>query len=175
MSRTMRCTKGSGSSGGLRSRTSWRAKLEKVQERKIVDIPPKMVKQCGEGTMLIARPLDVDEEIRRTRPGQLITTRQLRELLAARFGATTACPLTTGIFVRIAAEAAEEDARSGRKSVTPYWRVVGEDGALNPKFPGGAAAQARHLRAEGLVIAPARGKKAPFVRKTASRPATSRV
>lgn len=54
--------------------------------------------------------------------------------------------MTTGIFVRIAAEAAEEDARAGAKSVTPYWRVLKEGGKLNEKFPKGQAAK---LRREG--------------------------
>ena len=131
------------------SRTSWRAKLEKPQERKLVPIPARMRKQCGEGTMLIPRPLDVDAEVRAVRRGRLITTGEIRRRLAKRFGANTACPLCTGIFLRIAAEAAEEDARAGRKQVTPWWRVVGQTGALNPKFPGGAAQQAKRLRAEG--------------------------
>jgi hypothetical protein len=159
----MKCAAKSKPAPGMRfrSRTSWRSKLEGGCERKVVDIPPKMQKQHGTGTMLIPRPLDVDAEIRRTRPGQLITTRQLRELLADRFGADTTCPLTTGIFVRIAAETAEEDARSGRERITPYWRVVGTNGELNPKFPGGVVAQARHLRAEGHSIA--RGGKVPQV------------
>ena len=55
------------------------------------------------------------------------------------------CPITTGIFVRIAAEAAEEQLEQGIERVTPYWRVVRDDGSLIARFPGGAA----RLRAEG--------------------------
>ncbi len=47
------------------------------------------------------------------------------------------CPLTTGIFLRIAAEAAGEDDGSGKTRITPYWRVVKDDDSLNPEFPGG--------------------------------------
>src|SRR5438874_11584867 len=99
------------------SRTSWRSKLEKQQERRLVPVPPRMQKRCGTGTMLIPRPLDVDAALRKTRAGQLITTAELRARLARQFGANTTCPLCTGIFVRIAAEAAEEDARAGRKQL----------------------------------------------------------
>ncbi len=34
----------------------------------------------------------------------------------------------------------------------PYWRVVGRDGSLNPKFPGGIEAQATRLERKGHVI-----------------------
>ena len=44
------------------------------------------------------------------------------------------CPLITGIFVRIIAEAAEEDRRAGHKTITPYWRVVRDDGSMHEKL-----------------------------------------
>jgi hypothetical protein len=142
------------------SRTPWRVKLEKKQERKIVAVPRKMVAQLGPGKLLIPTPLDVDEEIRRSHAGELLTTRILRARLAERFGADTTCPLCTGIFARIAAETAAEDERAGRLDVTPFWRVVGDNGELNPKFPGGVAAQAHRLLEEGhKVTLGSRGKR----------------
>ena len=33
--------------------------------------------------------------------------------------------------------------------MTPYWRTLKSDGELNGKYPGGIAAQAKRLRAEG--------------------------
>jgi hypothetical protein len=144
------------------SRTSWRQKLERQQEAKIVNIPPKM-QHLGKGTMVIPRPLDVDALIRKVRQGKLITVTQLRGELAKRSRVDVACPLTTGIFIRIAAEAAEEGRRSGEKTVTPYWRVLSSEGRLNPKFPGGVAAQRRRLSAEGHKVAKPRGKTPPTV------------
>ena len=141
------------------SRTPWRVKLERKQERKIVPVPRKMIAQVGPGTLLIPTPMDVDDEIRRSHAGELLTTRILRARLAERFGATTACPLCTGMFTRIAAETAAEDEHEGRTEITPYWRVVGENGELNPKFPGGVAAQARRLLDEGHRITLGHGKK----------------
>ena len=133
------------------SRVPWREKLEKPQEPKLVKIPPKM-SRFGTGTMLIPTPKLVDELIRRIPKGKLVTVGELRRKLAADFAADVTCPLTTGIFVRIAAEAAEEDRANGRRRLTPYWRVVKDDGGLNPKFPGGEHLQARWLRSEGLSI-----------------------
>ena len=124
-----------------------------------------MVKRLGRGTMLIPKPLDVDAVIRKTGKGSLITTSEIRARLARDNKADVACPLTTGIFIRIAAEAAEEDLRNGKKRVTPYWRVVRDDGSLMEKLPGGAKAQARRLEDEGHMIEPGKGKKPPKVRE----------
>ncbi len=134
------------------TRTSWRDKLERRQEPKIVTIPPKMQKRFGRGKMLIPRPLDVDALIRKVPRGKLITQGQIRETLARASGADVACPLTTGIFVRIAAEAAAEEARAGKSRITPYWRVIRDDGKLLEKLPGGPAAQADQLASEGHAI-----------------------
>lgn len=153
----------------LKARTAWRQKLEKDQPPKVVPIPPKMQRRFGTGTILVPRPLDVDALIRKVPKGKLITQQQIREKLASDHKADTTCPITAGIFVRIAAEAAEEDRRDGKKRITPYWRVLTHDGRLNPKFPGGVRAQARHLRAEGHAIVAGKGKKSPQVKEFEDR------
>jgi len=145
------------------TRRSWREKMDNPNLPKVVDIPRNWQKWCGPGSMVIPSPRQVDALIRAVPKGRLITVKQIREILAAEHMARIACPLTTGIFVRIAAEAAEEDAQAGRTRITPYWRVVKEDGSLNPKFPGGVRRQAERLRAEGHRIVPAKGKQPPRV------------
>ena len=151
------------------SRTRWREKLERDDCSKIVQIPPGMAKRFGSGTMLIAKPRDVDALIRKAGKGKLITIAQIRKRLAEDSGADVTCPLTTGIFIRIAAEAAEEDLRNGKKRVTPYWRVVRDDGSLMEKLPGGAPAQAQRLKGEGHRVEPGKGKKPPKVREIEKR------
>ena len=116
-----------------------------------------MAKRLGPGTILIPRGLDVDAAIRRVKAGRLITQSRIRERLALEAGCDQTCPITTGIFVRIAAEAAVEDELSGKRRITPFWRVVRDDGSLNEKLPGGAAGQADRLKAEGHHLT--RGKK----------------
>ena len=133
------------------SRTRWREKLEKEQDPKVVNIPPKM-SRFGKGTMLIPTPKLVDDLVRKVPKGKLVTVSELRRRLAADFASDVTCPLTTGIFLRIAAETAEEDRANGRKRITPYWRVVKDDGSLNPKFPGGVDKQARYLQSEGFAL-----------------------
>ena len=135
---------------------TWRGKLvaEHPSHGKIVRIPPGMQKSYGKGTMVIPKPLDVDAVMRSVRRSRLITIGQIRQKLARAAKATYACPLTTGIFIRIAAETAEEDLRNGRKKITPYWRTIRDDGTLHEKLPGGIKAQAAKLRREGLTIGP---------------------
>lgn len=133
---------------------TWRGKLEAElpNHGKVVRIPPAMQKRFGKGTILIPRPIDVDAVMRSVRRSRLITIGQIRQKLAKAAKATQACPLTTGIFIRIAAEAAEEDLRNGRKKITPYWRTIRDDGTLHEKLPGGIKAQAAKLRKEGITI-----------------------
>ena len=142
----------------MKTKLSWREKLEKPQQPKLVKVPPKM-SRFGKGMMLIPTPMLVDELIRRIPKGRLVTVGELRRKLAADFAADVTCPLTTGIFVRIAAEAAEEDRAKGRRRITPYWRVVKDDGSLNPKFPGGEELQTLCLRSEGFSVG-RKGKRA---------------
>ncbi len=147
----------------MRTRKSWREKMENPKRPKVIPVPVKMRKRLGDGTMLVPSPREVEDAIRRVPAGSTITVSQIRELLADEHGAAVACPLATGIFVRLAAEAAAEDARNGKKDITPYWRLVGRDGSLNPKFPGGVDGQAERLRAEGHRILPGRRGRPPRV------------
>jgi hypothetical protein len=145
------------------TRKSWREKMNNPNLPKLVPIPPRMQKRFGIGTMLVPSPAEVEAFIRTVREGSVTTIAQIRTFLAGKNMADVTCPLTTGIFVRIAAEAAEEDSRNGSTEVTPYWRVVRDDGTLNPKFPRGVEWQAEKLRAEGHRIVAGVGKQPPRV------------
>ena len=136
----------------MRTRKSWREKMDNPNLPKVVDIPPNMQKRLGTGTLLIPSPRDVEGVIRGIPEGEIMTVAQIRRSLAARYATNSACPLCTGMFVRLSAEAAEEEAREGQTRIVPYWRVVKNDGSLNPKFPGGAERQAERLRGEGRRI-----------------------
>ena len=145
-------------------RGTWREKLEKQQQPKVVDTPPKMQRRFGTGKMLVPTPALVDALMQKAPSGQLVTVEQIRERLEEDFKVDSTCPLTTGIFIRISAEAAEEYLGMGKKDITPYWRVIKSDGSLNEKFPGGVEAQAGRLKEEGHSIEPGTGKKPPKVK-----------
>ncbi|MEW5826405.1 MAG: hypothetical protein AB1778_06185 [Candidatus Bipolaricaulota bacterium] len=131
-------------------RKTWREKLEDTKDLpRVVEIDERMSQRWGEGTCVIPAPREVDELMRAVPEGELTTINRLREILAARHGATLACPITTGMFARIAAEAAAEEERGGRPDVTPYWRTLKTGGEVNPKYPGGCEGQSERLEAEG--------------------------
>ncbi|MBI1789852.1 MAG: MGMT family protein [Acidobacteria bacterium] len=147
----------------MKTRKSWRQKMNNPNLPKLVAVPPKMQRRFGGGVMLVPSPREVDALIRTVRKRSVITVSQIRQTLARKYAADVTCPLVTGIFVRIAAEAAEEDASAGKTRITPYWRVLKDDGSLNPKFPGGVERQEQRLRDEGQRIVPGSGKKPPRV------------
>jgi hypothetical protein len=129
-------------------RKTWREKLaDNKGFPKVVDAATS--KRGGTGTFVIPAPMEVDELMRRVPKGKLTTINELRKVLAHRYGATTACPITTGIFSWIAAHAAVEAAAEGAKDTTPYWRTLKSKGELNPKYPGGIAGLKRKLSGEG--------------------------
>jgi hypothetical protein len=132
----------------FKGRVPWREKLEGPAEPRIVEVPDRMARRLGHGSMLIPRPLDVDALIRPVKRGKLVRVAEIRTRLALDHRLDVTCPLTTGIFIRIAGEVAEEDRRAGKRRITPYRRVVRDDGSLNEKFPGGSSEQARRLREE---------------------------
>ena len=133
---------------------SWTEKLYDTKDfPRIEKITEKMSKRWGAtGTIVIPSPLEVDELMCKIPKGQLTTINQIREYLAKKHGATICCPLTSGMFARIAAEAAEEQKQQGIKDTTPYWRTLKEGGIINPKYPGGTENQKQLLEQEGHTI-----------------------
>lgn len=104
------------------------------------------------GKMLISSPRELDALIHKIPEGRVLTLGALRATLARAHRADYTCPLTTGIFLRIVGEAAEEERAAKGGDVAPYWRVVRDDGALIDTLPGGTEAQARRLVAEDVTV-----------------------
>jgi len=137
----------------MAKRKSWSEKLKDNKGLpKVERITDKMSKRWGTGTVVIPAPLEVDEIMRRVPEGKLVTINEIRAVLAKKHNATIGCPITTGIFAWIAANAAEERKQKGEKNITPYWRTLKTGGVLNPKYPGGVEGQKRLLEKEGHEI-----------------------
>lgn len=107
-------------------RKSWQEKLHinreaevEKTEKQFADIPPG-------STMLIATPLIMDAYIRQIPKGHFTDIKQIRKDLAAEYKAEYTCPVTTGIFIRIVAEAAYEEYEKGKplSKITPFWRAM---------------------------------------------------
>ena len=104
------------------------------------------------GRMLISSPLEIDAVVRRIPEARVLTLAALRANLARNHKADYTCPLTTGGFVRVVADAAEEERAAGIGRTAPWWRIVRDDGSMLDTLPGGPIEQARRLAAEGVTV-----------------------
>ena len=138
---------------------SWTEKLADSKGLpKVEKITDKMSKRWGTGTVVIPAPMEVNEMMRKVPKGKLVTINEIRAALAKKHKATIGCPMTTGIFAWIAANAAEEQRQAGKKDITPYWRTLKTGGVINAKYPGGVEAQKKLLEKEGHKVVQ-KGKK----------------
>ena len=76
--------------------------------------------------MYISTPEEINSYIMNIPKGVTITPKQMREDLAKSNHTDYTCPVTTGIFLRIVAEAAYEKYSISKKTdeITPFWRVI---------------------------------------------------
>jgi alkylated DNA nucleotide flippase Atl1 len=146
--------------------------IAKVLEKK----PPKIVRQLPKGvanwappggSMVVSSPAEVYDLMARVPQGRLITLDTLRDALAARHGTSIACPVSTAIFINVAAQAAEDWRALGRNDVACWWRTLKPEGLLNDRYPGGIPAQQAALEREGHSVE-VRGKRT-LVRAWSSR------
>jgi hypothetical protein len=145
--------------------TTWQEKLANSKDLPRVEkIDEKKSNRWGTGTFVIPAPIEVDEIMRKVPKGKLITINEIRQVLAKKHKATIGCPITTGIFAWIAANAADEMEKEGKKRITPYWRTLKTGGILNEKYPGGIANLKRRLETEGHNIIP-KGRSKHFMVK----------
>jgi len=132
---------------------SWTEKLADSKGlRQVQIITDKMSKRWGTGTVAIPAPMEVNEMMRKVPEGKLVTINEIRAAIAKKHKATIGCPITTGIFAWIAANAAEEQRLEGKKDTTPYWRTLKTGGLINEKYPGGVEGQKKLLEKEGHKI-----------------------
>ena len=103
--------------------------------------------------MLIATPKIIDDYVRHIPKGKSGSLATMRKDLAVEYGADYTCPVTSGIFLRIVAEAAHEQIEKGTplSKVTPFWRVVDEKSSLNKKLSFGENFVKQQRKKEGLV------------------------
>ena len=137
-------------------RTTAREKLNTSHNLPEVKPAPEI---WGGGTMVIPHPMQVRELMNSIPEGRVSTLDEVRTSLAEENGADIACPMTSGIFTSIVAQASHEDKEEHGSFSVAYWRSLKRNGELNPRFPEGIEGQAKRLEAEGHSIT-YRGKKA---------------
>ena len=92
---------------------SWQQKLDIDQQPQVKKSDKDFAGIRQGQLMLIPTPRMVDAYIRRIPRGKQVDPQTIRRDLAAENHAEVTCPLTTGIFIRIAAEAAWEQYQQG--------------------------------------------------------------
>ncbi len=130
---------------------SWIEKLHKKDLPKIVELDEKLSRRYkGARTMVIPSPEEVMQIMGRVPRGALISVSEIRKILAHKHGTDTTCPLTTGIFIWIAANASREMVEKGlANKEIPFWRTLKSKGELVEKYPGGTEYQKSKLEEEG--------------------------
>ncbi len=108
---------------------SWREKLENPKPHQVKPAPLNIAGMKKGQIMLIPSALQIDDFIRRIPAGTSMDVKVMRTKLASEHSAEVSCPITTGILLRIVAEAAWEDHERGTpvNSLTPVWRVLDEN------------------------------------------------
>ena len=84
--------------------------------------------------MLISSPRSISKYIKTIPYGKEKTIKLMRWELAKFSNADNTCPLTTGIFLRIAIEASLETQNLDKPDL-PFWRVINERSPITKKLP----------------------------------------
>ena len=114
---------------------SWSEKLNCAKPSQKKRLEKSIAGMSAGSLMYISTPLEIDEYIKKIPYGQSISVQPMRDDLAKKNGADCTCPLTTGIFLRIVAEAAFENINSGTgSSPTPFWRAIDPKSSIAKKL-----------------------------------------
>jgi hypothetical protein len=131
---------------------SWQEKLNIDQQPHI----EKVLKDFGgvkKGQiMVVPTPKVVDAYIRQIPEGQITDITTIRNDIAREYHAEVTCPLTTGIFLRISAEAAYEEYVNGTpiEKITPFWRAIRRDSTTAKKLSFGTEFLLKQQKKEGI-------------------------
>lgn len=129
---------------------SWTQKLNEQKQPHVKRIDKAFADIPAESDMLIATPMMVDAYIRQIPSGKKVSLQTMRRDLAADNHAEYTCPVTSGIFLRIVAEAAfEQYQQTGAwEGITPFWRVVDPKSPLAKKLSFGVELLKERIDAE---------------------------
>ena len=135
---------------------TWTAKLHAPKSSQTKRLEKSIAGMPAGAMMYISTPQEIDTYIQRIPVGQGVSVAQMRADLAALHQADCTCPLTTGIFLRIVAEAAFEQINHGHEAKpmpfsTPFWRVLEPQANLVKKLSFDGAEFIQRMReAEGI-------------------------
>ncbi len=151
MKKTEKAPKKSGTTS--KPKKSWNEKMMADHSQvKRVDIDFADIKSGS--IMYISNPKTIEDYIRSIPKGKSVDLKTMRKDLAIEHGAEVTCPITTGIFLRIVAEAAYEKYEQGTplSRVTPFWRVIHEKMPIAKKLSFGVALVRDQRKKEGMEV-----------------------
>ena len=129
---------------------SWTEKLNVNKEPKVVKLQEAFSDIPADSLMLVATPSLVDNYMKQVPKGHFVDMKTLRKDLASDFHADNSCPLSTAIFIRIAAEAAFEQYKLGKNlsEITPFWRAIAPRSKMAARLTFGEDFLKEQLKAE---------------------------
>ncbi|MCH7410462.1 hypothetical protein MM239_13730 [Belliella sp. DSM 111904] len=115
---------------------TWIEKFHVSKEPTVKRLEKAFTDMPEQSLMLIATPTLIADYLRQVPIGKVVDIKTLRKDLALEYGADHTCPVTTGIFLRIVAEAAYEALQAGDtvESIAPFWRAIAPDSPAAKKL-----------------------------------------
>lgn len=120
----------------MTKKKSWLEKLNEKRQTQVKRIEIDFADIPAGSNMLISTPQIIDSYINQIGYGKRINLKIMRKDLALAHHADYTCPVTTGIFLRIVAEANYEKLLQGMNAteITPFWRVIEPNSPLAKKL-----------------------------------------
>ncbi len=114
----------------------WRAKFDCSKPLQIKTIDKPFAGIPAGALMLIVTPRMVDQFVRTIPLGRALQQSDIRAALARQYGADHACPVTTGIALRVVAELAYSEfvAQKNPTGSAPFWRALDPESPLAAKL-----------------------------------------
>ncbi|WP_440635306.1 MULTISPECIES: hypothetical protein [unclassified Candidatus Pelagibacter] len=114
----------------------WIEKFNKPYKEKIKKLNFNFADIKKGETMLVSSPSSIANFIKKIPKGKKKTVVEMRNALAKKAKANKTCPVSTGIFLRIAIEASleEQSKRKLKKPNLPFWRIIDEKTAVAKKL-----------------------------------------
>ena len=114
----------------------WIEKFNKPYKEKIKKLTFNFADIKKGETMLVSSPSSIAKFIKKIPKGKKKTVVEMRNALAKKAKANKTCPVSTGIFLRIAIEASleEQSKKKLEKPKLPFWRIIDEKTAVAKKL-----------------------------------------
>ncbi len=115
---------------------SWSEKYQTRTEPDVKTLEKSFADILAGEEMLIATPQIFEDYLKKIKEGKSKTIKEIRSDLAKKYSADKTCPMTTGIFLRIVAEANFEKLGQGIgvEKIAPFWRAIEPGSSLAKKL-----------------------------------------